>query len=277
MIGQSLFLQCGRKIMSIWRHSMLSHLLVKVVAPSIRKRPLQDCPGWMARICGIKVPQLVRPHSHPRPEGSANINILLSLLEDAVKCEGDLCECGVFRGSTLIPTGLYLAQHGIEKKVFGCDSFEGFGAAVAIDVQLGGTDCEARHVNGMNSTSQQYVARRLESFGLDARTQLLPGYFENTLHQLADRKFCFVHLDCDMYQSYKTCMEFFYPRMAPGGIILFDEYDDSYWPGCNLAVDEFLVGKIEKPVRIMRDNYVKCFVQKGRAAELPLPVEVKAA
>ena len=215
MIGHSLFLKCGRKCMSIWRHSWLSHVLAKVVAPAIRKRPLQDCPGWMAKLCGIKVPQLVRPHQHPRPEGSANINIILALLDEAVQADGDLCECGVFRGSTLIPTGLYLAQHGINKQVFGCDSFEGFGDAVAIDVQLGGTECEARHVNGMNSTSQRYVARRLESFGLDAMTQLLPGYFENTLHQLADRQFCFVHLDCDLYQSYKTCLSSSTPACPP--------------------------------------------------------------
>jgi len=51
--------------------------------------------------------------------------------------------------------------------------------------------------------------------------------------------------------------------MSPGGIILFDEYDDPPWPGCRLAVDEFLADKLEKPLAITMDNYQKCFIEKG--------------
>jgi hypothetical protein len=44
---------------------------------------------------------------------------------------------------------------------------------------------------------------------------------------------------------------------VPGGIILFDEYNDSPWPGCNQAVDEFLVATSLKLEPITRDNYEK--------------------
>jgi len=50
--------------------------------------------------------------------------------------------------------------------------------------------------------------------------------------------------------------------MSPGGIILFDEYDDPPRPGGNLAVDEFLGDKSEKPVVIQMDNYEKYYIQK---------------
>ena len=84
---------------------------------------------------------------------------------------------------------------------------------------------------------------------------LIPGYCVETLEKLPEKKYSFVYLDCDIYDSsYRQTLRYFYGRMSPGGIILFDEYDDPPWPGCNLAVDEFLADKPEKPVVIQMDN-----------------------
>ncbi|MHC4880515.1 MAG: TylF/MycF/NovP-related O-methyltransferase [Planctomycetota bacterium] len=267
----SAVLSLGRKTLHAWRHSFLANAILRALAPSIAKHPIEDCPAWKAKLCGLKVPRRVTPRDDAAPLGAANINIILSLLEEAVQADGDLCECGVFRGSTLVPTGLFLKQRGLDRNVFGCDSFEGFGEAISIDIELGGMGHEAKRVHGMNTTSMRYVAERVNAFGLDETVTLVPGYFENTLQQLADRTFCYVHLDCDMYDSYRTCMEFFYPRMAPGGIILFDEYDDPYWPGCNKAIDEYLSDKPERPVRIERDNFVKSFVRKEQVEAAAAP------
>jgi hypothetical protein len=52
---------------------------------------------------------------------------------------------------------------------------------------------------------------------------------------------------------------------VPGGIILFDEYNDSPWPGCNQAVDEFLVATSLKLEPITRDNYEKYLVVRPGA------------
>jgi hypothetical protein len=83
-----------------------------------------------------------------------------------------------------------------------------------------------------------------------------------SLARCADEVFSFVHLDCDLYGSYRDCLEFFYPRLSDGGIVLLDEYDDPPWPGCNKAVDEFLAGKPERLQRIERQNYQKYFFRK---------------
>ena len=60
-----------------------------------------------------------------------------------------------------------------------------------------------------------------------------------------------------------TCLEFFYPRMSQGGIILIDEYNDPSWPGCNKAVDEFIQTNSAKLSRIEDNNYVKYFIKKS--------------
>jgi hypothetical protein len=88
--------------------------------------------------------------------------------------------------------------------------------------------------------------------------EIVAGHFEKTLVYFADKRFCFVHLDCDL----RCCLDFFYPRVVPGGIILLDEYDDPAWSGCNVAVDEFLPGKPEKLEEISRDNHLKYFIRK---------------
>ena len=99
---------------------------------------------------------------------------------------------------------------------------------------------------------------------------LVPGYFQDTLAPtVGDRTFSFVHLDCDLYQSYRDCLTFFWPRLVPGGIILFDEYDDPSWPGCNLAVDEFVAEAQVTIQRVERDNYVRAFVTKPGAVAAP--------
>ena len=95
----------------------------------------------------------------------------------------------------------------------------------------------------------------------------MSGYFSHTLNTLPDSYFSFVHLDCDIYDSYKQTLEYFYYRMSPGGIILLDEYNDPPWPGCNIAVDEFLVGKPEKLSLIAMDNHEKYFIAKQTGGE----------
>jgi O-methyltransferase len=44
---------------------------------------------------------------------------------------------------------------------------------------------------------------------------------------LNDTKFAFVHLDVDLYQSMKDCLEFFVPRMVEGGMIIVNAYPTS--------------------------------------------------
>ena len=65
-----------------------------------------------------------------------------------------------------------------------------------------------------------------------------------------------------IYSSYKECLEFFYPRLSDGGLLLLDEYNDPPWPGCNKAVDQFLAEKPEKLEAIVLDNYQKFYFIK---------------
>jgi hypothetical protein len=230
--------------------------------PLLKRLPIEHWPGLPAAILNIEVPRRIVPSPTKTPTSGSNIKIIFELLERTCAVEGDVAECGVFRGSTLIPIALYLKQHRIKKQVLGFDSFEGFDESVNIDMALGGRFIETKRVGAFSDTSYEQVNLRVAQFGLSSMVTLAKGYFSETFPQFKSRRMSFVSLDCDLYQSYKECLEFFYPRLSTGGIILMDEYNDPPWPGCNKAVDEFLMGKPEKPVEIVRDNFQKWFISK---------------
>jgi O-methyltransferase len=50
-----------------------------------------------------------------------------------------------------------------------------------------------------------------------------------------------VNLDVDLYKPTKAGLEYFYPRLSPGGVIIIHDYNYK-WPGIKKAVDEFVAG-----------------------------------
>jgi O-methyltransferase len=78
--------------------------------------------------------------------------------------------------------------------------------------------------------------------------QFYPGLFPDTAGPVADKTFAFVHVDVDIYRSVLDCCEFFYPRLAVGGVMVFDDYGFRSCPGARAAVDEFFLNRPERPV-----------------------------
>ena len=68
---------------------------------------------------------------------------------------------------------------------------------------------------------------------------------------MADRKFALVHIDVDLHAPTRDSLEFFYPRMSEGGVIIVDDYGSSLCPGATLAVDTLLADKPEKMISLV--------------------------
>jgi hypothetical protein len=66
-----------------------------------------------------------------------------------------------------------------------------------------------------------------------------------------------------LYESYTTCLNALYPKVRPGGIIMFEEYEDSNFPGGKRAIDEFFRDKPEKPLMYEAYCYLKYYVIKS--------------
>jgi len=87
--------------------------------------------------------------------------------------------------------------------------------------------------------------------GDDPRIRYCEGMFPETSHMVPDGvRFALVHLDCDLYVPTKAALEFFYPRLEPGGLLILHDYHSGCWLGVPQAVDEFLADKPEGLIRI---------------------------
>jgi len=74
-----------------------------------------------------------------------------------------------------------------------------------------------------------------------------PGVFPASAATLpAGMVFQFVHLDVDLHQSTLEALHYFYPRLAPGGLLVTHDYDNFTVPGVKQAFDEFLRDRAER-------------------------------
>lgn len=92
---------------------------------------------------------------------------------------------------------------------------------------------------GYQSDLVHVVAQNLERFGVDVakdRIEFVAGDFQETLRPPSP--IALAHIDCDWYDSVKTCIERIGPALSVGGIIAFDDY--SSYSGCRKVVDELL-------------------------------------
>jgi len=160
--------------------------------------------------------------------------------------EGDIAEAGVFRGSTarliveLIETGKLDIQ-GREFLLF--DSFEGLPDLASSDVPsieaAQGTGPDPFHKvtpRRFSNTSEEEVRAVFRDYPWVSTQK---GWIPEVFAGFEPRRFSFVHIDVDLYRSTRDCLDFFVPRMSPGGIILCDDYLSVRFPGARLAWDEY--------------------------------------
>jgi len=141
---------------------------------------------------------------------------LWDLVQQSEKVEGALLEIGVWRGGT----GCLIAKKaklcGISEPVYLCDTFSGVvKAGMQDDIYKGGEH---------RDTSMGIVLDLAKSLNLD-NIRVLKGIFpEETGSQIENLKFRFCHIDVDVYTSALDIVNWVWPRLAVGGMIVFDDY-----------------------------------------------------
>jgi O-methyltransferase len=144
---------------------------------------------------------------------------LWELVGQVADVPGALLEVGVWRGGTGAIIAARAKQLGMSKMTYLCDTFEGVAKAGAMDTTYRGGE----HAD----TSQSMVEGLLQRLDL-TNVEILKGIFpDDAKDALVDERFAFVHVDVDVYQSAKGVVEFCWPRMPVGGVVVFDDY--GFW------------------------------------------------
>jgi O-methyltransferase len=185
----------------------------------------------------------------------------LERLESLRGVEGDIVECGVSIGHGALLFLLMSEYLGVERTYYGFDSFTGFPDPVEQD---GVTPITGKGFWASPSELVLKVLRdgRIPEDTIRTHVRLVKGQFDQTLPTYQG-KIALLHLDCDLYESYKAALTHLYAKVVNGGIIMFDEYTDERWPGARKAIDEFFADKPEKPIPHHKCSW-KYYVEKPK-------------
>ncbi len=201
------------------------------------------------------------------------LDLVVKYLDEVKHLEGHVAEVGVYKGGSF----KVLAQAVPEKTVYGFDSFAGVTNAVEREEKEGdnpnpkiprsrkGAPELYDGVRNGRFTATEANVPDLYEFVKDylkdcPNAVIVPGYFPDTTTNLVNEKFCFAHFDADTYRSTMDFMEFFYPRMTTGGIMMFHDFN-FYLTGLRvqLAVEEFMK---DKPEKVESPNKKQAIIRK---------------
>jgi len=138
--------------------------------------------------------------------------------------DGDIVECGVWRGGCSI----FLSLLFNDKNIWCCDSYEGFQPLDKTTYDFDGerhTPAFSHCALGPLAISLDEVKQNFEDYGLlgDGRIQFLKGFVNETLPTAKIEKISILRLDVDSYSATLDILDNLYPKVQPGGFIIFDD------------------------------------------------------
>jgi len=153
-----------------------------------------------------------------------------SIAKSQSRLDGDMAEVGVYQGGS----AKLISEAKNDKVLHLFDTFEGLPSVSDNDTHFG---TKYWKTGEFNDTSLDNVKKYLSKY---KKINFHKGKFPETSEPIKDKKFSFVHLDVDLFQSTKDCLEIFFPKMINGGIILTHDY---HTDGVKKAFNEFCKDK----------------------------------
>lgn len=175
--------------------------------------------------------------------------------------DGCLVECGVGAGAQLMAMKLT----GTNKDILGFDSFEGIPLASAHDETQPGigafTPVDNRMVSsGITVHSVDNVMANFLQFDIPAyRVRLIRGWFQNTLPKFQPVPIALLRLDGDLYESTLACLQYLYPLVSVGGVVIIDDWA---LHGCQKAVRDYFKDGVPELTKVPGTETVVYFYKK---------------
>jgi len=159
------------------------------------------------------------------PPKIANLRKLVKLA--TTRTSGHVAELGVYKGGS---AKIILESCNDWRAVYLFDTFEGL-------PKPGPTDGPVLKEGGFAAPLSEVYA---EFDGVNPnRLHFEVGVFPDSAYGLESLRFAFVHVDVDLAASVTAACEWFFPRMNPGGIVLFDDYGCPQTPGAKPALVQY--------------------------------------
>lgn len=163
---------------------------------------------------------------------------IYELYKKTIGIAGHIADVGVYKGASSLLFAKLIKIYESESLTMchGFDWFEGTGELSEADSNL----VEA----GSYKADYQEVTTLIEKQGFDNILKIhklnlmtdLDDFFKSNTHL----RFKLVMMDAGIYEVMKAAIPFFWERLNPGGVMIFDQYACQFAPGETLAIHELL-------------------------------------
>ena len=168
--------------------------------------------------------------------------LVYSLARAQAKRPGDLAEVGVYKGAS----AKLISEAKGDKKLLLFDTYEGLPPQGEHDPGV--------HREHQYTCSLESVQAYLKGY---SNLEYYKGIFPDSTKGVPEAQYSFAHFDVDLYDGTLGCLQYFYPRMIPGGVMLSHDY--GMLSGVEKAFDEFFA---DKPEPVIELPTTQCMVIK---------------
>ena len=201
----------GRAIVTCTGDISLEPSTTKVVSRILRARDVVE-------VCRAAGAYSVNPYE--------KLKLMADELLKTLNLPGAVADVGAYRGGT----SLILRRLAPDKRLYLFDTWSGTPF----------NDDLCHHKKG------EWAVSLVDCKKLVGEAEYREGVFPYTAEAL-DEQFCFVFVDPDTYQTVRDAITYFWPKLVPGGRIVFDDYGWEPCAGVKKAVDEAFTDKIVFP------------------------------
>ena len=203
-----------------------------------------------------------------RPSRLAKSIAHYELYKKIVDLPGDVVECGVFKGASLIRFATYreMLESQQSRKIWGFDAFGEFPKDVSMveDAEF----IKKFESDAGNGISVDELNAVFDKKGF-SNINLVKGNILETLPEFTNknksRKIAFLHIDVDVYEATYAILEMLYDNVVNGGVIVFDDYGTVQ--GATNAIDNFFSenrgGAGRTMIQKLPFNYIPCYMVKS--------------
>lgn len=147
--------------------------------------------------------------------------------------EGAVADLGAYQGDISWQLNALMP----ERTLYLFDTFTGYDQRDVIVEQEKGLSGAREGQYGMTQREQDHLIERLLGrMPYPEKVVIRQGWFPKTAEELEDEKYALVHMDTGLYQPTYAGIQYFYPRMSKGGVIVISGYEDGKSMGVRQAI-----------------------------------------
>jgi O-methyltransferase len=168
--------------------------------------------------------------------------ILVAFARECSGLTGSVCEFGVYRAGCAFMM-LSTAAVPENKRLFLFDTFSGFPREQLTDAEI-----TTGLVGALADTSVEYVAQLLSRW--QEQIEIVAGDVFQTLDEVETGPLSFVHVDLNASAPTLRALEYAYPRLVSGAIMVFDDYGEKGLEDQREVVDAFFATREESVIAL---------------------------